>query len=198
MKKKKNLIEVRTIANGYTLKVEKEEYMYFNETDLLNGMLYHIGLKRKSYTSQEEIDKLIDTIKVWSPKSETLLKQRKQINNLMSSSKAKEAEISNLSHDLSLAKSEILECKKNNSSLSALLESREVTITKLKKQIEEMNKSEKEVTPKTPAPSAKDSLPAEETDKAPATEKKVPAKEKKVVRKGRQRKNTTQDIGKSA
>ena len=44
MKEKKKNIIVKTLPNGYSLTVEGEDFMYFNEVDLLAGFMAHVGL----------------------------------------------------------------------------------------------------------------------------------------------------------
>lgn len=43
-KKEKMTLTVKTVPNGYTLKVDDQEFMYFNEIDLLAGFLSHVGM----------------------------------------------------------------------------------------------------------------------------------------------------------
>ena len=38
-------IAIKTVQNGYCLTVGSEEFMYFNETDLLAGFMSHVGLQ---------------------------------------------------------------------------------------------------------------------------------------------------------
>ncbi len=42
-KEKLNLL-LQTVPNGYTLKVDDQEFMYYNEVDLLAGFLTHVGM----------------------------------------------------------------------------------------------------------------------------------------------------------
>lgn len=44
-KQEKRQIKVSTLPNGYSLKVDGQEYMYFNMMDLLAGFMVHIGLQ---------------------------------------------------------------------------------------------------------------------------------------------------------
>lgn len=46
-KEKLNLL-LQTVPNGYTLKVDDQEFMYFNEVDLLAGFLSHVGMGETS------------------------------------------------------------------------------------------------------------------------------------------------------
>jgi hypothetical protein len=54
---KKNLpkIKVSTIPNGYALTVEDQEYMYFNEIDLLAGFMGHVGMREVDYADRGTI-----------------------------------------------------------------------------------------------------------------------------------------------
>ena len=54
---KKNLskIKVSTLPNGYALTVENQEYMYFNEVDLLAGFMGHVGMREVDYADRGTI-----------------------------------------------------------------------------------------------------------------------------------------------
>lgn len=54
---KKNLpkIKVSTLPNGYSLTVENQEYMYFNEIDLLAGFMGHVGMREVDYADRGTI-----------------------------------------------------------------------------------------------------------------------------------------------
>ena len=43
---KENLtqIKVETLPNGYSLTVYQKSYLYFNETELFEGLIYHAGM----------------------------------------------------------------------------------------------------------------------------------------------------------
>lgn len=43
-KKEKTMISLQTVTNGYTLSVDGNEFMYYNEIDLLAGFLAHVGI----------------------------------------------------------------------------------------------------------------------------------------------------------
>lgn len=47
-KKEKLTLSLQTVPNGYVLKVEDQEFMYFNEVDLLAGFLSHVGMGETS------------------------------------------------------------------------------------------------------------------------------------------------------
>ena len=54
---KKNLpkIKVSTLPNGYALTVDDQEYMYFNEIDLLAGFMGHVGMREVDYADRGTI-----------------------------------------------------------------------------------------------------------------------------------------------
>ena len=54
---KKNLpkIKVSTLPNGYALTMEDQEYMYFNEIDLLAGFMGHVGMREVDYADRGTI-----------------------------------------------------------------------------------------------------------------------------------------------
>ena len=67
-KKKLPKIEVRTVANGYTLAIEghKQEYMYFSHEKLMEGVMVHIGLKMTEQLSPDTIKSFIDSALEWN------------------------------------------------------------------------------------------------------------------------------------
>ena len=52
---KQNEITVLTHPNGYSLKVNDTEYMYFSEVDLLAGMIAHVGMHETKHMDQGTI-----------------------------------------------------------------------------------------------------------------------------------------------
>lgn len=54
-KKARPSIDVRTVPNGYTLKVDKGNYMYFTPEELLMGFMMHVGC---GVTTELDTDKL--------------------------------------------------------------------------------------------------------------------------------------------
>lgn len=54
---KKNLskIKLSTLTNGYSLTVEDQEYMYFNEIDLMAGFMGHVGMREVDYADRGTI-----------------------------------------------------------------------------------------------------------------------------------------------
>ena len=54
-KSKKQKINVSTLPNGYCLKIDNQEYMYFNVMELLAGFMCHIGLQKTDYMDKGDI-----------------------------------------------------------------------------------------------------------------------------------------------
>lgn len=54
---KKNLLKIKvsTLPNGYSLTMEDQEYMYFNEIDLLAGFMGHVGMREVDYADRGTI-----------------------------------------------------------------------------------------------------------------------------------------------
>lgn len=54
---KKNLakINLSTLPNGYALTVDSQEYMYFNEIDLMAGFMGHVGMRDVDYADRGTI-----------------------------------------------------------------------------------------------------------------------------------------------
>ena len=67
-KKKLPQIEIRTLANGYSLSIEghKQEYMYFTADKLLEGFMVHVGLKMTEQLSPDAIKSFIDSALEWN------------------------------------------------------------------------------------------------------------------------------------
>lgn len=54
-KQEKRQIKVSTLPNGYALTIDGQEYMYFNQMDLLAGFMVHIGLHEAQYMENGNI-----------------------------------------------------------------------------------------------------------------------------------------------
>ena len=59
MAKELKQIDVKTIPNGYALTVCSDNYMYYNEKDLLEGFMYHVGLNENGCIDKETIEEFI-------------------------------------------------------------------------------------------------------------------------------------------
>ena len=56
-------IKVATHANGYSLAIDKEEFMYYTAESLIEGFSIRLGLERLNTMTQGEIDRLMDATK---------------------------------------------------------------------------------------------------------------------------------------
>jgi ABC-type transporter Mla subunit MlaD len=54
-KSKKQKINVSTLPNGYCLKIDEQEYMYFNVMELLAGFMVHVGMQKTDYQDKGDI-----------------------------------------------------------------------------------------------------------------------------------------------
>ena len=54
-KSKKLKINVSTLPNGYCLKIDEQEYMYFNVMELLAGFMVHVGMQKTDYKDKGDI-----------------------------------------------------------------------------------------------------------------------------------------------
>ena len=54
-KSKKTRINVSTLPNGYCLKIDEQEYMYFNVMELLAGFMVHVGMQKTDYQDKGDI-----------------------------------------------------------------------------------------------------------------------------------------------
>ena len=60
---KRIAIQVKTLPNGYALDLEKESFMYYSPTALIEGMFVHIGMDRTGDMTKEEIKVLMEAVK---------------------------------------------------------------------------------------------------------------------------------------
>ena len=56
-------IQVKTLPNGYTVDLEKENFMYYSPMALLEGLFVHVGMNREGALTKEEIKVLIEAVK---------------------------------------------------------------------------------------------------------------------------------------
>ena len=56
-------IQVKTLPNGYSVDLEKENFMYYSPMALLEGMFVHVGMNREGAMTKEEIKVLIESVK---------------------------------------------------------------------------------------------------------------------------------------
>ena len=47
MKKERIAIRVTTLPNGYSVDLEKENFMYYSPMALLEGLFVHVGMNRE-------------------------------------------------------------------------------------------------------------------------------------------------------
>ena len=73
-KKKLPHIEVRTLANGYSLSIEghKHEYMYFSPEKLMEGVVGHIGMHITEQLTPGQVMDLVDTASRWKDVEKTV------------------------------------------------------------------------------------------------------------------------------
>lgn len=73
MKKELTKIAVETVANGYVLKVDNQEYLFFNALELLEGMFVHVGLNKKDYLDKKVIKDLMTAAATWPNAEDAVL-----------------------------------------------------------------------------------------------------------------------------
>jgi hypothetical protein len=59
MKKELTPIQVDTLPNGYALQVYDKKYMYFNESELFDGLVYHAGMAIMKENDQDVIREIV-------------------------------------------------------------------------------------------------------------------------------------------
>ena len=62
-KQKLITIQVKTLPNGYSVDLEKENFMYYSPMTLLEGLFVHVGMNREGAMTKEEIKVLIESVK---------------------------------------------------------------------------------------------------------------------------------------
>ena len=65
MTKKLNTIKVETLNNGYSLSVNKNKYMYYDEKELSEGFIYHVCFGELEYINKKEIKHIIESAIAW-------------------------------------------------------------------------------------------------------------------------------------
>lgn len=81
---KKPKIKIETLPNGYSLEIEGKGYMYFNERELLTGILVHLGLREKEPMSDEELLTVLFDAMLGTEHAKKLAKIRSDISKLES------------------------------------------------------------------------------------------------------------------
>lgn len=56
-------IQVKTLPNGYSVDLEKENFMYYSPMALLEGLFVHVGMNREGAMTKEEIKALIEAVR---------------------------------------------------------------------------------------------------------------------------------------
>ena len=71
-------IRVTTLPNGYSVDLEKESFMYYSPTALLEGLFVHVGMNREGALTKEEIKTLIEAVKDGG----VVMKLQEEVNQL--------------------------------------------------------------------------------------------------------------------
>lgn len=78
MKKERITIQVKSLPNGYSVDLEKESFMYYSPTALLEGLFVHVGMNREGAMTKEEIKTLIEAVKDGG----AVMKLQEEVNQL--------------------------------------------------------------------------------------------------------------------
>lgn len=70
-------IKIETLPNGYGLKVDGNDYMAFNDRELLEMMFVHVGLEKRNYMDKDTIHDLMTACATW-PKEGDAIKAASQ------------------------------------------------------------------------------------------------------------------------
>lgn len=78
MKKERIAVRVTTLPNGFSVDLEKESFMYYSPTALLEGLFVHVGMSREGAMTKEEIKTLIEAVKDGG----AVMKLQEEVNQL--------------------------------------------------------------------------------------------------------------------
>ena len=78
MKKERIDIQVKTLPNGYTVDLEKENFMYYSPMALLEGLFVHVGMNREGALTKEDLKALIEAVKDGG----VVMKLQEEVNQL--------------------------------------------------------------------------------------------------------------------
>lgn len=78
MKKERIAIRVTTLPNGYSVDLEKESFMYYSSTALLEGLFVHVGMNREGALTKEDLKALIEAVKDGG----AVMKLQEEVNEL--------------------------------------------------------------------------------------------------------------------
>lgn len=78
-KKKQLTIKLITVPNGYTLDMTmdgiSQGYMYFTLNELLEGFMYHVGLKEIGVINKDEINIFLTAITKWQDNKQLIVEK---------------------------------------------------------------------------------------------------------------------------
>lgn len=74
-------IKIQTIPNGYALDVENHKYMYYSLEGLIEGFLFHVGLKESLYCNKEFMKDFIATAIAWKTGDGDMVKKNIELSD---------------------------------------------------------------------------------------------------------------------
>lgn len=74
-------INTQTIPNGYALDVDNQKYMYHSLDGLIEGFMFHVGLREKPYCNKEFIKDFLATAIAWKTGDGDLVKKNIELMN---------------------------------------------------------------------------------------------------------------------
>ena len=92
-------LDVCQLPNGYAVEVGKRQYMFYTAEDLLEGLLYHFGMRELEYVDKEDIHVLMQSIATWKDSKQAFkaaADMSKQNKELLHKLKIAQATISQL------------------------------------------------------------------------------------------------------
>ena len=74
-------ISIETLPNGYALDVDKEMYMYHSLEGLIEGFMFHVGLREPAYSNSEFIKDFLATAIAWKTGDNDIVRQVISLTN---------------------------------------------------------------------------------------------------------------------
>ena len=106
MKKEITPIKVETLPNGYSLQVYGKKYMYFNESELFEGICYHAGIAIMKEDDKDVIREIIANLLAGDTKALMERNQEQQVEILKLEAKIKRLQDEKTKLDIKLKRLE--------------------------------------------------------------------------------------------
>ena len=138
MKEVKMQIKVQTLPNGYALTVNGEEFMYFNELDLLAGFNAHVGLADTSVMDKGTILNTLFSMMMGSTYNDAVTSLKNRVGLLSSQYQATIDRMDKACEYVASAEKMVNNMQRRMDDMNSQLKGVEVTNSHFKKKTEEL------------------------------------------------------------